>query len=263
MKKNIQRFLPAEHPWRDRIIWFDEIDSTNTQAKQLAQQGAPHGTVLVADRQTGGRGRMGRSFCSPAGMGIYLSVILRPMCSADQLMHLTCATAVAMCDAVEETTGFRPGVKWINDLLAKGKKLGGILTELSLRPGTSDVEFAIIGIGINCNQAENGFPAALQDIAISLKTATGKNADRNQLTAAMVQALYEMDRQLLPKKESILQQYKKDCATLGQDIYLLRGEEKTPCTALDLDLDGGLIVEYADGTREIIQSGEVSVRPRQ
>ena len=149
MKDNLLTLLKSVAP-EVQLHWFETIESTNTEAKKIAKDGVPHGTTLVADRQTGGRGRMGRSFASPAGMGIYLSMILRPECRAPELMHLTCAVAVAVCNAIEEVTGFRPCVKWINDLIAKEKKLGGILTELALLPGTDKVDYAIVGIGINC-----------------------------------------------------------------------------------------------------------------
>ena len=149
MQDSIISYLPDNHPWRSSIFWFDTVDSTNTRAKELAAAGAPHGTVLIADRQTGGRGRLGRSFQSPAGMGIYLSLILRPNCPAAQLMHLTCAVAVSTCDAVEQTLNFRPSIKWINDLVAQRRKLAGILTELSVNPRTGFVDYAVVGIGIN------------------------------------------------------------------------------------------------------------------
>ena len=150
MKENILSNLTAECPCRDTLHWYPTIDSTNTQAKRLAKEGAPHGTVLIAGQQTGGRSRMGRTFQSPAGMGVYLSVILRPNCDPQQLMHLTCAAGVAMVEAVKRVCGILPQVKWINDLVVSGKKLGGILTEMSVDQGM--VEYAIIGIGINCLQ---------------------------------------------------------------------------------------------------------------
>lgn len=262
MKEQLLSLLPAAHPWRDGIHWFDVIDSTNTEAKRLAQAGASHGTVLIADQQTGGRGRMGRTFSSPGGKGIYMSVILRPHCKANQLMHLTCAVAVAMCDAVESVTGFRPSVKWINDLIAKGKKLGGILTELSLIPGTDQVDYAIIGVGINCLQAQTDFPEELQDIAISLVSVTGEPVDRAELAAAMICSFDAMAHLLLTQKEGLMACYRRDCCTLGQDIYLIRGETKTPCHAVGLDPDGGLSVIFPDGTAEIVNSGEVSTRFR-
>lgn len=257
-KEDIIALLPENY---HNIHWFDSIASTNTEAKKMAQAGAPHGTVLIADRQTGGRGRMGRSFSSPAGMGIYMSVILRPERKASEMMHLTCAAAVAMCDAIQSVTGLRPQVKWINDLIAGGKKLGGILTELSLVPGTDMVDFAIIGVGINCLQSQTDFPEELQDIAISLKAVTGEDVNRSELAAAMVASFGAMYH-LLPQKEALMACYRRDCCTLDQDIYLIRGETKTPCHAEDVDNDGGLSVVFPDGTTEIVTSGEVSTRFR-
>ena len=262
MKEQIIKALAAKHPWADHIHWYDTIGSTNMEAKIMAQKGAPHGTVLIADRQTGGRGRMGRSFSSPPAMGIYLSVILRPKRRAAELMHLTCATAVAMCNAVETAFGYRPGIKWINDLIANGKKLGGILTELSLSPGTDSVDFAIVGIGINCHQKADDFPPEIRDIAISLEDVLQIPINRSKLTAAMIQSLFEMDRKLVTEKQAIMDIYKSDCITLGQDIDLLRGDQRTPCHAIDLDNEGALIVRYADGSVDAVCSGEVSVRPR-
>ena len=259
MKEQLLKIL-GDHPWASNLHWFDTIESTNTEAKKLGLTGAPHGTVLIANRQTGGRGRMGRSFSSPAGSGIYMSVILRPGCAVADLMHLTCAVAVAMCNAVEAVTGFRPAVKWINDLIANGKKLGGILTELSLVPGTDRVDFAVVGIGINCLQQRQDFPEELQDIAISLKTVTCQTVDRLELAAAMVGAIRNISDRLLTEKEAIMQQYTRDCCTLGQDIYLIRNDERIPCHALSLDSDGALIVKFPDDTIQAVSSGEVSVR---
>ena len=116
MRQRILDQLPSDHPWRERIQVHEVLDSTNSYAKELARQGAAEGTVVIAGHQTAGRGRLGRSFHSPKNTGLYFSLILRPDCPADQLMHLTCAAAVASCDAVERACGLRPGIKWINDL---------------------------------------------------------------------------------------------------------------------------------------------------
>ena len=164
MKESIILNLRESCPWQDSLLWFDSIDSTNTCARELARQGAAHGTVLIADHQTGGRGRRGRSFHSPAGSGIYMSVILRPHCKPQELMHLTCSAAVAMCDAVEKAVGFRPGIKWTNDLVYGGKKIAGVLTELGFDQHGL-VDFAVIGIGINCCQRESDFPEEIRGIA--------------------------------------------------------------------------------------------------
>ena len=245
---------------QDSLLWFDSIDSTNTRAKELAVRGAAHGTVLIADHQTGGRGRRGRSFHSPAGSGIYMSIILRPNCGPQDLMHLTCAAAVALCDAVEQSCGLRPGIKWTNDLVVGKKKVAGILTELGISPrGTLD--YAIIGIGINCCQESSDFPREIRGIAGSLHSVTGQTIQRHKVAAAMIDALLAMDRKLLTGKEAIMNRYRDDCITLGQAVSVVKADGLARHgTALDLDSDGGLLVRFDDGITETVSSGEVSVR---
>ena len=257
MKNEILNDLPGNHPWQNQIYWYETLDSTNNLAKKMAADGAPHGTVIIADHQTAGRGRLGRSFDSPAGSGIYMSVILRPQGKPDRLMHLTCAAAVAMCDAVESTCGFRPGIKWINDLVCGSKKLAGILTELGLSPGTGLVDYAIIGIGINCSQ--RNFPPELRGIACSLQTVTGRPIDRAKLAAAMLRELEKMGRKL-DEKEAILDRYRSDCVTLGAQVAVLRDSLRRTGTAIGMDSDGALIIRFDDGTTETVNTGEVSVR---
>ena len=257
MRQNIIENLRESCPWQDSLIYFQSIDSTNTRAKELAIRGAPQGTVLVADHQTGGRGRRGRSFHSPAGSGIYMSVILRPHCPPAQLMHLTCASAVALCDAVENSCGFRPGIKWTNDLVYGQRKLAGILTELGF-DAQGNVDWAIVGMGINCTQEESQFPEDIRSMAGSLASVSGKTIDRAKVTAAMMDALYRMD---LGEKERILARYRTDCVTLGKEVSVVRADgEAHHCTALDIDQDGALIVRHADGHLETVSSGEVSIR---
>ena len=200
---------------------------------------------------------MGRSFESTAGMGVYLSVILRPNCKAEHLMHLTCCAGVAMCDAVEKVAGIRPGIKWINDLVLGKRKLGGILTELSVNPKTGLVDYAIVGIGINCLQAS--FSGELETIATSL-SAAGKAVCVDTLAAAMVESLYRMDTRLLTQKTQLMDAYRKDCITLGKDILIHRADTVTAAKALDIDDDGALVVQLSDGSRTAVSSGEVSVR---
>ena len=249
MKEQILSYLdPSLH---GSVQYFDTIDSTNTRAKVLAAQGAPHGTVLIADRQTGGRGRRGRTFLSPPGTGIYMSVILRPHCPPSQLMHLTCAAAVAMCDAVEESVGFRPGIKWTNDLVHGSRKLAGILTELGFSPDGL-VGWAVVGVGINCLQTEADFDPAIRSFAGSI--AMFAPCDRAQLAASMVNALLDMD---LSQKETIMQSYRRDCITLGREVSLLRADEQPRHgKAVDITADGALVVEFAPNVAEIINSGK-------
>ena len=203
---------------------------------------------------------MGRSFNSDAGMGVYLSVLLRPGCKPEQLMHLTCAAAVAACQAVEKAAGIRPAIKWINDLILNSKKLGGILTELSIDPGSGTVAYAIVGIGINCRQAKEDFPLPLQDIATSLKMATGQDISPALVSAALIDALVQMDRQLLTRQSHIMGTYKENCITLGKEVMLNRADTVQYAKAVDLDETGSLLVQFPDETTQWVQSGEASIR---
>ena len=260
MKAEILSHLSLDHPWRQHIQWLESTESTNTLAKTLAAEGAPHGTVIIADRQTGGRGRMGRSFYSPAGKGIYMSVLLRPQCSPRELMHLTCAAAVAACDAITSVTQLCPSIKWTNDLILNEKKLGGILTELIFSAGNENSFSAIIGIGINCSQKAQDFDSSIQHIATSLSIAGREDTSRAQLCSALVQALQELDASLLNKKADILSRYRQNCITIGKDICIVRGDEVRHGYALDIDDTGALVVSFPDGHTETVNSGEVSVR---
>lgn len=259
MIDTILSHLPQDFPWQHNIHHFITIDSTNTKAKQLAAQGAPHGTVLIADSQTGGRGRLGRSFHSPADSGIYLSVILRPQCHASELMHLTCAAGTAMCDAVESACDFRPGIKWTNDLVFEKRKLGGILTELSL-DAQGNAAYAVVGIGINCTQNESDFPEDIRSIATSLKLCTQNPIDRIKVIASMLIRLEAMSNILLCQKTQIMEQYRRDCITVGQEISVIAGEMIRHGTALSVDEEGALVVRFSNGHTEAVSSGEVSIR---
>lgn len=259
MKKAIINALPPEHPWAKLLEYHKTIDSTNTRAMELAAAGAPEGTIVLAESQTAGRGRMGRSFHSPAASGIYLSLILRPGCHASQLMHLTCAAGIAVCDAIAEIAGFRPGIKWTNDLVLGRKKAGGILTELSM-DAEGLVRYAVVGIGINCCQKDGDFPKELRSIATSLSAYSGQDISRSALAAAIIGQLYKISGQLLADKTGILERYRRDCITLGQEVSVLRGDTVFHGKAVDLDGDGGLILLLPDGKTCCVSFGEVSIR---
>lgn len=259
MKAEILSHLPGAYPWKENLHWFDSLGSTNDHIRALAKAGAPAGTAVLADHQTAGHGRRGRSFHSPEGVGVYLSLLLRPDCPPARLMHLTCAVAVAMCDAVETAAGFRPAIKWTNDLVSGKRKLGGILTEIGFNQ-KGNVDWAIIGVGINCCQAESDFPGEIRDMAGSLSMITQTPIERAKVAAAMLAHLQSMSEKLLDRKEELLNQYRADCMTLGQDVVLVRGDEKRYGHALDIDESGALMVRFADGSLEAVSSGEISVR---
>lgn len=248
MEAAIRSLLPPDFPWEIRYV--DSVDSTNT-----ALRDAPHGTVLIAGHQTGGRGRMGRSFHSPADKGLYLSVLIRPQCKATELMHLTCAAAVAAAQALPLACG----IKWTNDLVLGKKKLGGILTELSLNPDGT-VRWAIIGIGINRDHSLEDFPEELRPMATSLALEMGTAPEAAPLAAAMILRLKHMSDTLLTGKEEMLRSYRSRCVTLGQEISLVRGDSVRHGKAVDIDPEGALLVRFPDGHTEAISSGEVSIR---
>lgn len=250
----------GDHPWADHLVVLDTVDSTNTYTKSLAAQGSPHGTVVIADHQSGGRGRRGRSFSSPRGQGIYLSVILRYDVPPTRLMHLTSVVAEAMVRAIFRATGLETGIKWTNDIVYGTKKLCGILTELSVVAESGLTDYVVTGMGINCLQTAEDFPPEVRDMAISLRQALGRPVDRAKLAAAMVEALHQAAGDMLTDFKPWMAGYKAHCITLGQDVKILRGDEVRYAHVDDMDDQGALLVTLEDGTKEMVFSGEVSVR---
>lgn len=245
----------GDHPWKERLHVLPVVDSTNNYLKNLAAEGAPHGTVAVADCQTGGRGRMGRSFDSAAGSGVYLSVLLRPACPPTELMTLTAQTAVAAARAVESVCGVQTGIKWVNDLVLSGRKICGILTELSLEAESGLVSSAVVGVGVNCNRPETDFPPELRGTAGSILSGTGRRVDRSLLAAQMIREL-----SLMPEPDW-LEAYRARCVTLGRQVQLLSpGRPPIQATALDVGEAAELLVRLEDGSVQAVNAGEVSVR---
>ena len=255
MKNEILSLLPQEFPWRESLHYFESVDSTSSYAKALAKAGAPEGTIVIAKSQTGGRGRMGRSFYSPEG-GLYLTVILRPQCQAQDLMHLTCAAGIAASDAIYAASGIRPGLKWINDLVIGTQKVGGILAEMSLTP-SGGIEYALIGIGINCKDT---IPPELSQIATALDREAQKAVSPALLAANLLTSLHQISGILLSQQHKIMEQYRAQCVTTGHEVLVIRGDQQQKAFALSVENDGSLLVEFADGRKESIASGEVSVR---
>ena len=242
------------HPWAGTVEVLETVDSTNNYLKNRAAAGAPHGTVAIAECQTGGRGRLGRRFDSAAGAGVYLSVLLRPACPPQALMTLTAQAAVATRRAIRTVTGAETGIKWVNDLVLNGRKLCGILTELSIEAESGLVSYAVVGVGVNCNRAVADFPPELRDTVGSLRSETGTRVDRNALAAAMIRELSALPA--LDWRE----EYRSACVNLGREVQILApGRPPRTGKALDVGPDAELIVQTETGT-EAVQSGEVSVR---
>ena len=228
------------------------LPSTNLTAKALAAAGAPEGTVVVADRQTAGRGRLGRSFASPAG-GVYLSVILHPSPDTDPGLVTACA-AVAVARAVRRLCDLPVGIKWVNDLLIRGRKVCGILAEGGLDPATGGLSYIVLGVGVNVQKA--AFPADLQPIVTTLEE-EGASVDRTALIAAILEE-WEKAYATLPAGD-FLEDYRLLSVVLGREITVWRGSEHFAATAEAIDGSGHLVVRTAEGTLTL-RSGEVSVR---
>ena len=243
-----------------RLLCLDTIDSTNTEAKRQAMNGAPEGLVVLSEEQTGGRGRRGRSFQSPKGKGLYLSVLLRPRLEPGQVGDFTAWAAVAVCDGIEAACGLRPRIKWTNDLVLNGKKLCGILTELGLESESNALDYLICGVGINVNQAPEDFQADVRPIAGSLAQALGRPVRRAHLAAEILRAFDRMYARFPQDKQAYLEQYRRDCLTPGNPVQLITPTARQEAIAVDIDDEFRLVVEYPDGRRAALSTGEVSVR---
>ena len=242
------------------LVCLETVDSTNNEVKRRALAGAADGLAVVAEQQTGGRGRRGRSFVSPAGQGLYLSVLLRPRCPLEEVSALTAWTAVAVCNAVERVCGVRPGIKWPNDVILDGRKLCGILTELELEAESAALRHVVVGVGINLTQTAADFGPEVAPVAVSLAQALGRAPRRAEMAAAVLAALDELYAAFPAERAAWLERYRADCLTLGRTVRLLRagGEEEAFAEAVDDTF--ALVVRRADGSREAVSSGEVSVR---
>ena len=257
----IRSFLGPTRLVGRELRCFEELDSTNNYLK--AQPGAPDGTAAIADSQTAGRGRMDRSFQSPRGQGIYLSVLLRPPLPPDRLPPVTALAGVAVCAAVERVCGAQPGLKWPNDPVLNGKKLCGILTELSLEAETGRVQSLVLGVGVNVGQGEEDFSPEVREVATSLRQALGRSVSRPQLAAALLEELDRAYAALLAGNLSAyLAAYRSRCVNLGKTVRLIPfgGGERETAQAVDIDEEFSLVVRGADGKERTVRSGEVSVR---
>ncbi len=243
------------------LICLDTVDSTNNYAKnRTVTGGIAGGTAVVSDEQTGGRGRLGRSFQSPKGKGVYVSVLWKPDIPPVRALNLTACVAVAVCEGIEAATGIKPGIKWTNDLVLKGRKLGGILTEMAVEGETGALQYVVTGIGINANHGPEDFSDEVRPLAISLAEALGHPVERGRLCACLLNALDAMYADWLAGRGDFHARYRENCLTLGKPVKLLRGDRAEDAFAEDIDGDFGLIVRHPDGRRETVNSGEVSVR---
>lgn len=234
-----------------------KVDSTNTWGRTLANQGAAEGTVIIAETQTKGRGRMGRSWISTPGLGLWFSLVLRPKIGLAQLAGITLLTAVVIAETLKETTGIQVQIKWPNDLFFAGRKLSGILAEMN---GEMDlIHYLIIGIGINLNQLEQDFPPELVDKVISLKMIQGKDSSRKLLLQTFLKKFETAYLNLAQTGMLTAVQYAKEhSANLGKTVQINQGMGRILTgQAVDLDLDGSLLLKKPDGSVIKVYSGDL------
>lgn len=256
-QETVERYLIRP---RDNFRVLSETDSTNSACRRLALEGAPDGTVVLADCQTAGRGRRGRSFQSPAGKGLFFSILWRPDCAPEQLLPLTALSAVAVCRAIRQVCGAQAQIKWPNDLVLSGRKLAGILTEMALEGESGHVSHVVVGIGVNVHQRLTDFDGEVAQIATSLDLTLGGSVCRAQLAAALLEEMDTLRREVLFAPEKWLAEYRAACLNIGKTVQLIWGEEREPAQALAVDDRYGLVVRHRDGRVETLRSGEVSVR---
>ena len=234
------------------------LDSTNTLVRERAAAGAPEGYTVIANGQTNGRGRSGRSFYSPSDTGVYMSLLLRPHhYSAGQAAGLTTMAAVAICEAIEAVSGEKAQIKWVNDIYVAGKKVSGILTEASIGLEDGFVEYAVLGIGINVSMPESGFPEELEAIAGAVFGEAQSDA-KNRLAAEFLNCF--MSYYAASGQADYVENYRSRSLVIGREVYVITTDGSRKAFVFDVDEACHLIVKYEDGTTESLSSGEISVK---
>lgn len=256
----IKSFLPTEFQRTFHIVVLPSVDSTNDELRRRAENGAPEGTILLAETQTRGRGRLNRSFYSPSGSGIYMSLLLRPSIPAEASLSITTAAAVAAAETIERCCAVDARIKWVNDVFVGGKKVSGILTEASINLETGRLDYAVLGIGINVTEPEGGWPAQLKEIAAgAMKKNSVSPGLRNVVAASLIRRFWSYYETLEAK--TFLEEYRRRSFVLGTTVTVDDGKAQRPAQALAIDDDFRLIVRFDGEERETaLSTGEISIR---
>lgn len=237
-------------------FYLDKTDSTNEEAKRFLAQGGGRQALFIAGSQTAGKGRRGRSFYSPEGEGIYMSLVFCTKEELSDVIFVTTAASVFVARALEEVIHEPVAIKWVNDLYLKGRKVCGILTEAVLPTSQCPETGVIVGIGINVST--DSFPEGLKAVAGSLGIRNNAKEIKQQLIEEITRSLIDFIENV--KDRSCLEEYKKRSMVIGQSITCSDGAGSYEATALDIDVNGGLIVERKDGERKVLHTGEITIR---
>jgi BirA family biotin operon repressor/biotin-[acetyl-CoA-carboxylase] ligase len=236
-----------------RLLALECAESTNAVAAEAARKGEAEGLVVVAERQTAGRGRRGRSFFSPAGTGLYMSVLLRPTIAPERAVLLTAAAATAVCEALEAVCGVSASIKWVNDVLIGGKKVCGILVESSAGP--DGLEYAVVGIGVNLAEPEGGYPEELRGIAGAVSCGAERRGELASKILARLMELYAA----IERGEGV-EGYAGRVTPPGTRVTVLAQDGARAATVLGTDENCRLLVRYDGGGEDALFSGEISIR---
>lgn len=256
-EESIRMFLNEEFK-EIPISVYKSLPSTNTKAKEEAILNAVHGTVIFSDEQTGGRGRFGREFFSPADSGIYMSIILKPNLNLSSSVLVTTAAAVGVLKAMDKFTEVEAQIKWVNDIFLNGKKVCGILTEAVTDFESSNIESIIVGIGLNVKTKLEDFPDELKNKAGSLFLSDNDSSIRSQLAAEIINNILSISSNL--EKKEFLKEYRHRSLILGKQITYTKNNKVEEAFAQDIDEFGRLVVLKEDGKTEVLSSGEVSIQ---
>lgn len=251
-KKILEQYLDQKL----NIKIFDELDSTNNYLKKLGSQGEKENQLVIALSQTGGRGRMGRSFYSPNGTGIYFSLLLHPEFSAEKSLFLTVMAAVSVAETVMNYNKNDVKIKWVNDIYIDGKKVCGILTEGAINSNKS-LDYAVVGIGINVVVPENGFPEDIKAIATAISPGNTEEYIKEKIVAEVVNRFFKMYNGI---DTDFVKRYKEYSYLTGKEINIISGETTRLATVIGITDDCHLLVKNESGELEEISSGDVSVR---
>lgn len=263
IKSEILSQLNTKNWGKEHLYTYEETDSTNLIAKKLAREGKPEGTVVVAEHQRAGKGRLGRQWISPKGSGIWLSFILRPPMLPTFAPQISFVIAVGMIRALKNTTGLDVKTKWPNDILIDRRKAVGILTELSAE--MERINYIVVGVGVNVNQKAEDFPPEFKDKSTSLKLANtgGQKFSRVKILQGILEEMEKIYNDYLDKGfASILEEWKNNSITIGEEVEVIMGEERLSGLAIDVDKDGSLLVKKDNGDVERIIAGDVSLRKK-
>lgn len=257
-ENGIRKYISDKVPFGFHI--YDSVDSTNIRMKELAENNDSEWTVIISGSQTMGKGRLGRTFFSPSDTGIYMTILLRPSFSIEDTIKVTTAMATAVSEAIENISGEKTDIKWVNDIYIYDKKVSGILTESSFDAKTNLLKYAFVGVGINVYAPDNDFPDDIKNIA-GYVFSERKEDIRNRIIAEILDRFSEYYNSI--EQNTYFDNYKKRLLWIGEKINIISSSGIIPATLKGIDNNCRLIVSYEDNTEGIVSSGEISIRKKE